>query len=349
MSEVSAAPPANGRSTFWYRSNAALFAVLMVALTFWFERHLEVYVTQIALVGGTMTLWAVWQLLQSWLKWGFDTDAKGQAKKLFARREGMEYLIFGAVILVILFVSTSSLYISYEGTAGGTEFRVEVDSRGQRLLPPLQFNSSQKIAGQPYFLQFRSQQLELRVLEPRGYDPLPATLRPGGRLDIKVPRDFKPKKFHVLRIVPGSYLYSNLPEYSDYPSVQYQVKVTRNGVDIGLFQDLRRQSLYLGSSADDIQWLLGKQQQGESFRSLTEAMQSAKISADSIAQLVPSLERDSAFLSTPEFAPGDEVKLQITRRKEGAIAAVAAQTIHISDKDTPIRPVLLEIPPGANQ
>src|SRR5215470_3431606 len=156
--------------TLRYRINAVLFAVLMVALTFWFQKHLQVYLTQIALIGGTMTLWALWELLQSWLKWGWGEDGEDTAKTLLGSARSTEYVVLGGVVLAFLWLTTSSLYLNYESSAGGgTEYRVEVKSGGVQFLPPLVFSSSQEVAGKPYFLRLRSRELELRIVEPRGF------------------------------------------------------------------------------------------------------------------------------------------------------------------------------------
>src|SRR5215469_7259897 len=129
MAETSPGETPHKHAELRYRINAVLFAMLMVALTFWFQKHLQVYVTQIALIGGTMTLWALWELLQSWLKWGWDGDAKDTAKTLFGSARGTEYMVLGGVVLAILWLTTSSLYLNYESSVGGaTEYRVEVKS-----------------------------------------------------------------------------------------------------------------------------------------------------------------------------------------------------------------------------
>jgi hypothetical protein len=132
----------------------------MVALTFWFQKHLQVYVTR-----------------------GWGEDAKDTAKTLFGSGRGTEYVVLGGIVLLVLWLTTSSLYLNYESSAGGgTEYRVEVKSEG--VLPPLVFSSSQEVAGKPYFLRLRSRELKLSIVEPRGFLPLKRTLERGARLNI---------------------------------------------------------------------------------------------------------------------------------------------------------------------
>jgi len=330
-----------------YRLNVVVFALLMVGLTFWFQRHLQIFVTQILLIGGTMTLWALWQLLQSWLRWGWDSDAKDTAKAMFGRARGSEYLGFAWAVLLILWLTTSSLYVTFDGGAPGeSEYRLETVSKTRKFFPPLTLNASQSLAGQPFFLQFRSQEIKLRIAEPRGFLSLSKTLTPGGRLDIKVPGSFERKKFHVLRLVPGVYFFNNLPEYSDYPSVFYEIKINRQGASTAVFRDLRRQSLYAGADGDDIRWLLQRQERGKSLQSLTDLLHDEKVPPVATAQIVPSLEANPAVLSTFEFAAGDRISIEIARRTSGTSKLLATHTIELTESDEAIRPVLLEIPGG---
>ena len=344
---MGAPPKPEDPSPIRYRLNVVIFAVLMVGLTFWFQRHLEIYVTQILLIGGTMTLWAIWQLLQSWLKWGWDSDPKDTAKVLFGRARTSEYLIFAAALLLILWLTTSSLYMTFDGgTPGQSEYRVETISRAERFFPPLTFNASQRVAGQPYFLQVRSQEIELRIVEPRGYLALKKKLAPGSRLDIKLPGSFERKKFHVLRLVPGVYFFSNLPEYSDYPSVFYEIKISRKGDPPAIFRDLRRQSLYVGAAGDDIRWMLQKQEQGKSLQSLTDLLHDAKVPPAAATQpILQSLEANPAVLSSFDFNAGDRITIEISRRKSGNTKVLVTHTIDLGPSDDAIRPILLELPP----
>jgi hypothetical protein len=335
----------NKSSTIRYRLNVVIFAVLMVGLTFWFQRHLQIYVTQVLLIGGTMTLWALWQLLQSWLKWGWDSDAKDTAKALFGRARGTEYLGFAGAVLLILWVTTSSLYFTFDGGAPGeSEYRIETMSGAENFFPPLTFNASQRVAGQPFFLHLRPQEIKLRIVEPRGFLPLSKTLRRGERLDFKVPGNFERKKFHVLRLVPGVYFFTNLPEYSDYPAVFYEIKINRQGTPPAVFRDLRRQSLYVGADGDDIRWLLQKQERGKPLQSLTDLLHDEKVPPGATPQILPSLEANPAVFSTIEFAAGDRITIEISRRKSGSSKVIATRTIDLSELDEAIRPVLLEIP-----
>ena len=345
MAEPSPGETLQKHATVRYRTNAVLFAVLMVALTFWFQKHLQVYVTQVALIGGTMTLWALWELLQSWLKWGWGEDAKDTAKTLFGSGRGTEYVVLGGVVLLVLWLTTSSLYLNYESSVGGgTEYRVEVKSGGVQFLPPLVFSSSQEVAGKPYFLWLRSRELELSIVEPRGFLPLKKTLDRGARLNIRVPGDFQPKKFHILRLVPGPNLFSNLPQYDDYPTVFYQVKISRAGAEPVTFIDLRRQSLYVGASGDDIRWLRQKQPQGESLQNLLQLLHDEKVPPAAIAQNLPSLETNPAVLSTFEFVTGDRITVEVVRKKSDGRKTIAKKTLTLSEGDAAIQPVLLEIP-----
>src|SRR2546429_482811 len=117
----------DNKATTRYRRNLALLVVFMILLAVWFQRHLQTYVTEIFLLGGTLTLWAFWQIAQSWLHWGWGEEATELRKRLLSENRATEYLGFGLGLLLILWCTTSSIYVAYEGsTKDQASFKVQV-------------------------------------------------------------------------------------------------------------------------------------------------------------------------------------------------------------------------------
>ncbi|MCD6388876.1 MAG: hypothetical protein J7L69_05645 [Desulfobulbaceae bacterium] len=105
-----------------YRLNLCLLVLFAVFGMIWFYRHLHLYVTETTLVGGTLSVWGVWKLLQSLIKWGVDTAEISFSHRFLGRPVFTEYLFLSSLLLACLYLGTSSIYLSYEGAKPGGIF-----------------------------------------------------------------------------------------------------------------------------------------------------------------------------------------------------------------------------------
>lgn len=198
-----------------YRINLILLVFLIICLTFWFYKHLHLYVTESAFIGGTLTLWGGWKLIQSWVKWGLETADKSLIQRYIGRTAATEYLVLAFIVLCVLYVTTSSVYLVYEGAkAGETEFSIVVTQNDNPYLEPVKVASYQRVAGRPFFLRFSSFGLKFNIIHPHGFEPIEKRFRPWTNIYLRVPIDFKRKDFHLIRLIPGASLLRAYPKTS---------------------------------------------------------------------------------------------------------------------------------------
>jgi hypothetical protein len=303
-----------------YRLNLILLVALMIFLAVWFEKHLQIYVTEILLVSGTLSLWALWQIVQSWLQWGWDEEAKEMKSRLLGARPATEYLVFALLILLVLWFTTSSVYVVYEGdTKGQNSFKIQVLSDGKPFLPPLDLTSYDRVAGRPFFLRWHSIDLSFEVTEPRGYEARTERLSPWTGIHLRVPADFTAKKFRVLRVVPLRAYNLLSPANLAAPDTQYSLRISRGGicgasganVENFIINDVHRQSLYIGAAEEELKWLIDKRDQQKFQRDFTNALARNQVPEARRSEWMREWEAAPRFVSQPVFHDGDQVCIQI--------------------------------------
>lgn len=237
-----------------YRINLVLFLLLALLLTVWFHRHLHLYVTEAVMVGGSISLWGLWKILQSLLGWGMKDEGDALARSLLARAWLTEYLVFGLVLTVLLYASTASVYLLYQGDSKGEgRFHVEVLENGAPYLSAdaSEVTAYQRVTGRPLFLHLQPTELEFRINRPWGYRPLRRTLGYGDAVHLAVPGDFAPLELHLLRLIPGHELNGRLRKADDPSKSSYRLELEKDGV-IHTLPDLRWQLAYTGAAKQDL-------------------------------------------------------------------------------------------------
>jgi hypothetical protein len=322
-----------------YRLNLVLFVSVAILVTLWFYKHVHLYVTESMLIGGTLTLWGVWKIVQTWVKWGLASAGVPPAQKLLGRAGATEYLVLGLVILGVLYLTTSSVYLVYEGaTKGEAEFTVEVTSAGNPYLKPVTVTSYQRLAGRPFFLRLSGQDLRFNITSAHGYEPVVRPFRPWTNIYLRVPADFKRKEFHLVRLIPGLQLLNVLPKLSDQPQARYTMRIKCNGKTYPV-ADLRSQTIYAGADVRDIRALIDKQDLERLRAPLRRYLNERNVPQAAWSRLVDGWESQPRLVSTAEFRAGDQVALRIDL--EGAEQPVLAKTFTIS-KDEMSQTIILE-------
>lgn len=313
---------AKGRAASRYRLNLFLFVVFMICLAVWFERQLHMYVTEILLVSGTLTLWGFWQIVQSWLRWGWDEETGDLRKRLLGQALATEYLSFGFVLIAFLWFTTSSIYVTYEGNAKGQDsYTVQVLREGNLYLPPLELTSYQRVAGRPFFLSWHSLDLEFRIVEPPGYDGRKERLTPWGGIHLRVPADFQPRKFRILRLVPIELFNDLRPASVESADVRYNLVIRlANSCEapvaadrIFRVEDLRRQALYIGAEEADLRWLLDHRDKEKFRESFFNDLAGFQVPEARRAEWFREWEGSPRLIAAPVFGERDPVCIQIWR------------------------------------
>jgi hypothetical protein len=234
-----------------YHWTLALFAAVAAALVIWFQRHIEPFVTETLIIGGTISLWGLWKL-----GWSFFTRAGGEdeddlTKRFLGTKGARNVLWFLALVALLLHLFTASIYLRPEGAASGEdEFTVQAMEGNKVFMGPFKIHPGE-VLGHPFFPSFRGHDLVYQILEPRGFEPLPQTLRPWSAHDIKVPGSFDRKVFHNMVLVPDTVLFSDLPPQGQDGGPRYYLALTSNG-ETALLQDFSQQLVVTGSAQPDL-------------------------------------------------------------------------------------------------
>lgn len=315
-----------------FRINLVLFISLAIFSMYWFYNHLQLYVTETIFIGGTLSIWAVWKLIQSWLNWGLKEGNISLSQRILNRTSATEYLILGFIFLFLLYISTSSIYLIYEGAKPGeSEFTVQITSEGNPFLDPMNISSSKRIEGRPFFFRFETDTLSFEITKPRGFIPVKKEFNHWGNLRIRIPYDFERKEFNILQIVPGVVLFlRTLPNTTDTVKVKYHLKIERNNKSFFTVNDLRKQTIFLGADSLDIISLLAQRDKSIFRSDLQNYLIKNNIIDPNRSDIIRILEERFRIISTPEFQKGDKIKLSVYRDT----SVVLSKTFHFEKKQT---------------
>ena len=247
----------------WFWINVASLCLLAPWATYWFQQHLKLYFTGIVIIGGAFSLWVLLQAMWGFLQKAAKVDAWEHSRKLLAKPDVTVILAIAAAILLVLWYYTASLYITYEGAAKEGEYLVEIvrEHDSSPMLAPVSLTAGTPVAGRPFLWQGAGSKLVCRILRPAKYEVLPCSLEPGHSTRILVPGSFKPREFHLLRIVPGGRLYAQLAFVEDAPESIKNLEIELRGQK-EVLTDIRRQVIYTGAGEDEMPIVMALEQPG---------------------------------------------------------------------------------------
>ena len=278
------APTGQGR-LFW--TNLVLLLCLAPFATYWFQRHLEFYFTEIVLIGGGITVWVFLRLVYGLLQKLGKVDPIDLSRRFLASPEATLILSAAAIGLLLLWFTTTSLYFQFEGGSGGDrEYVVQVtrSTDGFPYIPDATVGPAIRVAGQARLLRGESVSLTCTIVKPLRFEPLPCPVKIGLSKRVRVPADFKAKTYHLLRIVPAPSLYRELPRDTDVPETRYSLHVAIDGQTL-IFDDLRKQTLYSGGRGSDMALVLGLEDQQGYERFLGTSLRAAGLDEPSSTKI----------------------------------------------------------------
>lgn len=306
------APPAEGGPWFW--CNLLALALLAPFVTWWFHKHLDLYLTEVLLIGGGLSLWAVLRAVYGMVETLGKIDPASLSRRALASPETSLVLAVAAVAFALAWGKTNSFYIEYDGSgADDREFIVQVSHPdGRPFLPEFTVGPAAKVAGRAFVFQGEPQELVCRIVKPLNYKPQPCPI--GGReaLRVKVPGDFEQRAFHLLRIVPHIGLFQELPDVKDQPSVRYELRVEAGGVAHTL-PDLRRQTVFAGALKADLPLLMGGHDRAEYQDELSAELRAASVEEDSAARIAAKLARRERVWPAFDVQAGQLLRLSLRR------------------------------------
>jgi hypothetical protein len=249
--DTPAETPAQISARRQYQWTLILFALVAAATVIWFKRHIESYVTETLIVGGTISLWGLWKLL-----WSGYEDAGGDGQKTLTRRllgnpAATRALYFAALIIAFLHFTTSSIYLSVAGAAPGEgDFKVQVIENGEVVMGPFEMSPGETI-GNPIVPGFRTRKLTYQIVQPNNFLMLDKELPPWGAHDLSVPGSFKRKVLHIVALVPDKVLYSVLPKKSEPGGERYYLEIASGG-KMTLLEDYLQALVLTGAGVKDL-------------------------------------------------------------------------------------------------
>ena len=258
------APPLPARPhPGWFWLNVSILCVLAPWATYWFQQHLTLYFTGIVIIGGAFSIWVLLQAMWGIFQKAAKVDAWEHSRKFLAQPDVTAVLFVAAVMLLVLWRYTSSLYITFEGAANEGEYLVDVvrESDTSPMVPAIPLTAGNPVVGRPFLWQSTPSKLLCRILRPAKYEVLPCNLQPGDSTRIRVPGSFKPREFHLLRIVPADRFYSQLASVDETPVSRYELQVEIKGKTMVL-PDVRRQTVYTGAAAEEMPIVMVLEQPG---------------------------------------------------------------------------------------
>jgi hypothetical protein len=326
MTSPDPAPPASSPAPRRLpRINLALFVAAGVLGTFWFLRHLEPWFTQVALIGGSVTLWAVLRLVLELLSKAGGVDPWAGTRKTLANPEWTLLLVVALVVLAALWTLSSSLYLRFDArTAKANQYLVSVGTEAApaAFIASAALSATQPVVGRPVFGTRAVGPLVCQVVEPPLFEPRDCTLDRFGALSLAVPGDFAPRSFFLLRLVPAPALWAEVPPVSaGQPELSYTLAISVDGGAPQQLGDLRLQVLHTGSAAAD-QRRLEAQQGDEPMRAqLRSALLAEGLGAEIADQRVAQLMQPIRTWDGPRVKSGSKLSIDLTRQTRAAAEA----------------------------
>ena len=250
-------PPRPQRNR-WFVFNVVALCILAPWATYWFQEHLQLYFTEIVVIGGAISLWVLLRGMWAVLEKAGKVDVWEHSRKLLSLPDITGLLAVGIVVFLLLWFHTASLYIQFHGAPGEGDYVVEVvrTADNSPFIARTHLNAEHAVIGTPVLWQRDPVALQCRILEPVKYQAIPCDLRPRQSTRIQVPGSFPQKEFHLLRLIPSGALYRELARTDETPTSRFDLEIQR-GNERTVVQDLRRQVVYTGAPAHEMPILMG--------------------------------------------------------------------------------------------
>lgn len=307
-----------------FRINLALIVAVGVLATFWFLRHLQPWFTEVALVGGSVTLWAVLRLVLELLNKAGGVDPWALTRKRLASPEWTLVLVVALVACIALWLTTSSIYLRFDArSAKASKYDVSVGTvdAPDAFLSASELSSARPVVGRPVFGLGAVGALQCRVIEPAKFEPRDCTLGAFGALSLAVPGDFKPRSFFLLRLVPAPALWSELPPAdAAAPAQRLVLSVALDSAPPLVLDDWRLQLVATGSAEADLRALAGTQDDAALRGSLRALLLAEGVPADAADSTLAQLMQPTRTWDSLRVKSGSKLTVDLHRGPRGSPA-----------------------------
>ena len=253
-------PPPPKSRFIW---NLTLIVAVGLLGTFWFLRHLQPWFTEIAIVGGGVTLWAALRLVLELLNKAGGVDPWASTRKHLASPEWTVFLATAVLVVVALWALTASIYLRFDpGSAKTATYKISVgtvDATGT-FSPSTELSAAQPVVGRPVFGWTPPGALVCRIESPAKFEELPCSLERWGARVVRVPGSFKLQSLLLLRLLPAKELWTQLPTTDvAQPPQRFDLVLRLDGLAPMRLSDVRFGAIDLGAPAADLKALAAEQ------------------------------------------------------------------------------------------
>jgi len=304
------------------RRNLGLATATILVLSSWFYLHLYPFVAdganrmmgQLGLGAGALAgLFAIWKMIGTYAARTVRSDNGSIIEKWLRHRRAKGALVSLFVASLLVFSSTSSIYMRDDSGTGET-IRVAV-----RTADGLDFSprheliiSAEKsgLGGGPVFLFPPPSELWLRIEEPAGWtlkEDGPLRPRPWRSENLLTSKDFVMKKEPdpgVLRLAPTSTLMQFLPQKDSQGPHELHVTISGTTYVVPKFH---KGVVWVGGSVTRLKEFVAGEMPGDRIASLKDCL----ISGGSEDKMMALWTGHDIFLDTPVIEPGDTISIEV--------------------------------------
>jgi len=312
MSDEAAKPSQTPSPTFWL--NLLALCALAPTATVWFQSHFAPYFTEVVVVGGAFTLWALARLVWSVVELAKEVDVKDASRRALSQPETTRILLAGAVVFGVLWWTTGSLYFELAGAGEGDE-RVKLEvlrADGSPYRTGIELSSDAPLAGRPIFWMTGPLALRCRLRAPADREDRDCSVRPHARgVRIRAPEMFAPVEHHLIRLVPTGALYVKLPRDGDPAQAHYALTL-RVGERTFPWSDLRKGVLITGrADSADVEALARRDDRRAFGEELEASFRAQRFPEEEAKRMTATLGLAQRPWGTLELKRGAELELRI--------------------------------------
>lgn len=301
--------PAESASRWRYRLTLLLFAIFAAAVVIWFQRHVEPFVTETLIIGGTVSAWGLWKLLWSMYEDAGGESGKDLTRKLLGGPGALPAVVFGLIVATLLHAGTSSVYLRHGGALPGEEaFKVRVMNGDRVFMGPYTVSPGTSIGGRPMFPRFRTLNLRYEIVGRTDFFPEEHALAPWSAHHLEVPGSFRRKEIHVLRLVPGWSLFGELRAPGQESGDTHYLEL-RAGDRSRRIEDLLQGLVVTGSAEENLPNLAALREDADLRQRVTDYFRQKE--AEDLESVVSGLFGAEPQPLSFELAADDEVEIEI--------------------------------------
>lgn len=306
------------------RRNLALATAAIALLSAWFYLHIyplvahgtSRWMAQMGLGAGAVAgIIAVWKTVGTYVAKSVKSEKGSVVERGLRNRHAKGVLLSFFIAAVVLFFTTSSIYLTHDGDS--TEaVNLSVETTSGLSFPPIPAlatspSEGRTLAGGPMFLFPPPGELLLRVDQPVGW-ALPGSNvikpRPWTRVNLRVSRDLEKLDLRVLRLTPNSTLMSLLPEQLQaMPGRTYQLRVTVGG-QVFTVDDLRQGVVVVGGPEELLKKLIDQESASDRQAGLEDCLMFSGVSRNEMMSKWKSGEK---LLPSPIFGADETIVVEV--------------------------------------